>query len=499
MKLFSLFMLFALAALPSCRNFIDEVRDNRTLIDSEDKAAQLLVYAYVNAQYAVFAESMSDNADDNGTSGTGYAKYDQANMEAYLWKDYESMTDKDTPSNFWIESYKAIAQANQALVSLEKLNLKTKRSASLRGEALLARAYAHFMLANLFALRYDPATASAALGIPYILSPEQNAIVQYRRETMAETYRLIEKDLTEGLPLIGNDYEKPKFHFSPKSAHAFAARFFLYKGEWDKVIKYASVVLGDAPATAIRDWVAESYRKLPATEQRIAYSAPTERANLLIGWTGSLVGRLVGLYRFGLSAEKQSKLFYPVNLFGKKWAYPIYYNKIESNRFIPKYREYFRYTNVSAGTGYPNASFVHFTADEALLNRAEAYAMLDRFEEASNDLTAFLSIKTIGFNADRDRVTPELMGSAYPKRNDEYTPFYPLSNDQASFVKGIAEFRRREFCHEGMRWLDIKRFNLAVTHKQARADSLVLQKNDLRKAIQIPETAKAFGITPNKR
>src|SRR6218665_2796423 len=352
MKPFSLFMLFALAALPSCRNFIDEVRDNRTLIDSEDKAAQLLVYAYVNAQYAVFAESMSDNADDNGTSGTGYAKYDQANMEAYLWKDYESMTDKDTPSNFWIESYKAIAQANQALVSLEKLNLKTKRSASLRGEALLARSYAHFMLANLFAFRYDPATASSALGIPYILSPEQNAIVQYRRETMAETYRLIEKDLTEGLPLIGNDYEKPKFHFSPKSAHAFAARFFLYKGEWDKVIKYASVVLGAAPATAIRDWVAESYRKFPATEQRIAYSAPTERANLLIGWTGSLIGRNFPAYRYGLSASKAEELFdrghsANTNPFKKKWAYSmsggtdLYLN-------IPKYEEYFSISNASS-------------------------------------------------------------------------------------------------------------------------------------------------------
>jgi hypothetical protein len=46
--------------------------------------------------------------------------------------------------------------------------------------------------------------------------------------------------------------------------------------------------------------------------------------------------------------------------------------------------------------------------------------------------------------------------------------------------------RRREFIHEGLRWLDIKRFALKVTHKVYNQPDNVLAKDDLRKAIQLP-------------
>ncbi|XLL74012.1 RagB/SusD family nutrient uptake outer membrane protein, partial [Myroides odoratimimus] len=38
----------------------------------------------------------------------------------------------------------------------------------MRAEALLARAYNHFMLVNLWAKHYNPATAESDLGIPYV-------------------------------------------------------------------------------------------------------------------------------------------------------------------------------------------------------------------------------------------------------------------------------------------------------------------------------------------
>jgi len=166
---------------------------------------------------------------------------------------------------------------------------------------------------------------------------------------------------------------------------------------------------------------------------------------------------------------------------------------------IPKYTEYFRITNVTAGTGDPYAGLVHFTNDEVLLNRAEAYAMLGQFDKASADLTEYLSQKISAFDPATDVVTPDLMKTTFPMVPDEYTPSYGLTEDQAAFVKGIAEFRRREFYHEGLRWLDIKRFNLVVTHKIVGEPDIVLGKDDPRRAIQIPESAKAFGIEVNRR
>lgn len=35
---------------------------------------------------------------------------------------------------------------------------------------------------------------------------------------------------------------------------------------------------------------------------------------------------------------------------------------------------------------------------------------------------------------------------------------------QTSYVKAITEARRRDFVHEGLRWFDVKRFNIVVNH-----------------------------------
>jgi hypothetical protein len=482
--------------LAACNEFLDEPQDKRTIIDTKEKVSQLLVNAYPDAQFAAFAEVMSDNADDKGNVG----EQTQVNTGAYAWEDYESVTDVDSPTRFWEQSYQAIAHANHALAALAVMDGDAAELGPLRGEALLTRAYAHFMVLNVFSLRYNPATADTELGIPYVTAPEENAVVDYERETIAETYRLIEADLIEGLVLVSNDYKEPKFHFTQKAAHAFAARFYLYKGEWTKVVDHANVVLGSgAPALLIRDFVSTAYTTLTYAQRNAQYSAANERTNLLITWPYTYQGRNFASYRYGLAVAKTDELFTDrrTNPFRKAWAYPIF--GIDNYNNIPKYVEYFRITNVTAGTGTPYAGQVHFTNDEALLNRAEAYAMLEQFERAAADLTAFLSLKTEAFDAATDVITTDLMKTTYPVVAGEYTPFYTLNEDQAAFVKGIAEFRRREFYHEGFRWFDVKRFNLVVTHLRVGETPITLAKDDARRAIQIPESAKSFGIPANQR
>lgn len=491
-----IYILPAFFMLAACQEFLDEPQDKRTTINTKETVAQLLVNAYVDAQFAAFAEAMSDNADDKGNVGT----QTQVNTDSYQWKDYESVTDVDAPTFFWEGSYRAIAHANHALAAMEGLEADAAELAPLRGEALLARAYAHFLVVNFFSLRYDPATADSEPGIPYVTAPEENAVVKYTRETISETYRLIEADLVEGLLLITNDYKEPKFHFTQAAAHAFAARFYLYKGEWEKVIEHTNAVLGKgAPQLVIRDFVSSTYTELTYSQRTAQYSAATEHTNLLITWPYSFQGRSFASYRYGLSASKTDELFLDrrTNPFRKAWAYAIFGDDNVYN--IPKYVEYFRITNVTAGTGIPYAAQVHFTTDEALLNRAEAYAMLGQYANAESDLTAFLSLKTRAFDPATDVITKELMRTTYPVVAGEYTPFYTLTDDQAAFVKGIAEFRRREFYHEGFRWFDVKRFNLVVTHRRNGEEPITLAKGDARRAIQIPEGAITYGIPANQR
>ena len=104
-----------------------------------------------------------------------------------------------------------------------------------KGEALVARAYAHFMLVNFFSKFYDPATASTDPGIPYVTEPEKVFIKQYDRKTVQYVYDMIEKDLLEGLPLYRiRNYNVPRYHFNRAAANAFATRFYLYKKDIPK-------------------------------------------------------------------------------------------------------------------------------------------------------------------------------------------------------------------------------------------------------------------------
>jgi hypothetical protein len=491
----SIYFIMMSVVSTSCNNYLDELPDNRAVIDSKKEIAAILVNAYPSAQHAGFTEPMTDNADDKG-NGAGFV---EIAAKAYQWEDFTTETNTESTTNFWDESYQAIAHANQALSSIEKLGNGNELSA-LKGEALVVRAYTHFMLASIFCLRYDPATASTVLGIPYVREVETTAIKNYNRETLQETYKLIEQDLVEGLTLIRDEYDQPKFHFGTKASNAFAARFYLHKAEWTKVIEHANKVMGTGdPSLEIRDIASSSVQTLSYSQTTELYSASREKANLLIGWVSSLYARNFASSRYGLSSAKSDQLLgIKGNPFKKKWAYRLFGIDLFYN--IPKYTEYFRLTNASAGIGYPFASIIHFTTDEVLLNRAEANAMLGKFAEASKDLKAFLSQKTLGFDPKTDNIDLPAMQATFSKVANEYTPFYAITDDQLAFVKGIAEFKRREFLHEGHRWFDIKRFNIEVTHIAYNQNTpSVLKKDDLRRAVQLPEAVLAFGVEANPR
>ena len=484
-KIYILLIIFTMSFL-SCDDYLSELPDNRTTIDSPEKIASLLTGAYPDGNYMFMAELMSDNAGEKFFSGE-----DQLDQEVYQWAD-SNLEDLDSPVFYWNSCYEAIAQANQALASIEELEGQFNLDAQ-KGEAYLARAYAHFMLVNFWAKAYDPNTASSDLGIPYVLEPETTLIKRYERNTVEEVYNFIESDITEGLALVGNEYDEPRFHFTKDAGNAFATRFYLYKGDWDKVIEYANKVI-TSPLSEIRDDL--NYRNLSFDEVSRTYQSPTERTNLLIASTFTLWSRKYAGSRFGMNQDVFNELFTTGNPHQKGWAYRVFGTDLFFN--LPKFEEFFKITNQSAGTGLPFVGIVLFDKDEVLLNRAEAYAMKNDTEKALEDLSSFLQLKTTNFNSQTDVLTINDLVPFYPPIRDEYTPYYELTPLQALFVKSISAFRRREYFHEGLRWFDIKRFNLEV-NRTFNGVPVTLEKEDLRKQLQIPRTAQNFGVTANPR
>lgn len=137
------------------------------------------------------------------------------------------------------------------------------------------------------------------------------------------------------------------------------------------------------------------------------------------------------------------------------------------------------------------------------LNRIEALVMKNRIAEANTELGYFLGTRTSGYNATTDILNETVVTAKYPPVADEFTPFYALTDLQKSYIKAIAEARRRDFIREGLRWFDVKRFNLVVTHNTLEYGKVVknnvLVKDDKRRALQIPLRASDNGIEKNPR
>ncbi len=270
----SISFLFALNS--SCNKFLEKEPDNRAKLDSPEKISQLLGTAYPQANYQAFAESMTDNVTDIGNGNT-----DNTVRDPYFFIDTRE-NQQDSPEFYWYGCYAAIASANQALETISQATTNLDAYSAQKGEALVARAYAHFMLVNFFSKFYDPATASTDPGIPYVIEPETVFIKQYDRKTVQYDYDMIEKDLLEGLPFIQDkNYNVPKYHFNKSAANAFAARFYLFKKDYDKVIYYTSLAIpSNNFAPNLRQWNTTYKNITDVTELFKIYAKATEPANL---------------------------------------------------------------------------------------------------------------------------------------------------------------------------------------------------------------------------
>lgn len=251
--LYVLMVLATGASLTSCDDFLDTMPDNRTTIDSESKVKSILTSAYPDHTFALVTELMSDNSDNYGESNPYTDRFVD---QVYAWEDVTE-TNNDSPESYWEDSYLAIANANLALDGIESLGGATTTALKEeKAEALLCRAYNHFILVNLFSKAYNSQTSTTDAGIPYVNATSTELMAQVPRGSVAEVYEKIEKDLQEALPMVGDSHlDVPKYHFNTRAAYAFAARFYLYYEKWDKAVEYANKCLGSQPKTMLRDWV----------------------------------------------------------------------------------------------------------------------------------------------------------------------------------------------------------------------------------------------------
>jgi len=478
----------------ACSEFLDEVPDNRVALDDLDKASQLLTNAYSVASPA-FTDWMSD--DVGWTRGTTIRPSHQM---IYEWEDVISdPTEQDTPAFFWFQTYDAIAHANEVLAVIDDMPAETNedkaRKRAVKGEALLTRAYGHFMLVNLFGEHFSLQSSGSDLGVPYVEDPETEFLATYKRASVKRVYDKVEGDLREGLELVDDSFyaNSGKYHFTENAALAFASRFYLFKGDFVRCVDYSSQLLGGDPSAFVRDLTSTAFQEASSSIQAYPqlYASPDLPSNLMLMRKISLVQRVD--FAFGPLQSFYGDLFATRPFAGTtdERENPAFV-KGDNALFPVRYESLFERSSLNSNTGLPYHIAIPFRGEEVLLNRAEAYIIQDRLDEAIADLQVLTDSRYSGGDP---VITMDLLRQFFGAEDD------PSFTDQLILLNYILLERRKEFIAQGMRWFDIKRYGLAVTHTlQDEQSTITLQPNDLRKVLQIPTTAvDVGGLEPNPR
>ncbi|MFR7878005.1 MAG: RagB/SusD family nutrient uptake outer membrane protein, partial [Butyricimonas paravirosa] len=107
------------------------------------------------------------------------------------------------------------------------------------------RGWYYFLLVNLFGLPYNYGDPTENMGVPLKLKMEITGSY-YRRNSVAEVYEQIEKDLLDGINLLENNpIVMSEYKINALAAKSILSRVYLYMENWDGVLRYTNEVLAE--------------------------------------------------------------------------------------------------------------------------------------------------------------------------------------------------------------------------------------------------------------
>ena len=167
----------------------------------------------------------------------------------------------------WYAIYQVIGNANIIINTADNLTLSGSANAAakkeadyIKGQAYAIRAQAFFDLLKLYGQEYSGGNLGVVL--PTVYDP--NALMG--RATVAETRAQIEADFVKSLSLIGTSGSvATKNYLNKYSVEALMSRYFLYKGDYAKVIQYAGDVINSGVYSVVPsgDFAASFVKEAP--------------------------------------------------------------------------------------------------------------------------------------------------------------------------------------------------------------------------------------------
>lgn len=380
------------------------------------------------------------------------------NLDRILW----STANENGRSETWQKNYTKIYYANLVLHYIGEVSGDAAFKANLKAEAHFLRAYSMFEIALAYTPYFDGTNGNElGLSLKRTISFEE----PITRASLADSWAFIDADLQEALkvtaPYVTNG-KRRNWRATTAGVHAFAARYYLYRGDLKNAYDHADAVLKEYSTlkdfndpTQMRRYD-RPMQKIINTAQNLGPGNTKEELNIwypytypqldtqlnVIEWKDLLYTRTTGYASWDLipspdllktfrtdikDGDPQNDLRYKFFMLEDATVLRGYYDGTLDGKpafRYPMYKQFYE-SDILSGP----------TVGEMILIKAEAQARQGSWQDAVNTLDPLR----------RARIATE----AYSKLE---------ATSQADAIEKILRERRREMPFS-IRWYDMKRLN----------------------------------------
>lgn len=437
-----------LFAITSCKKKFLDVPAKNVVVRQEYVTDVKTTGEFLNGIYIEMSMSVSAGLSypeviaDNIKPVIGYSAY----TACYSWNQ---QADNSGPSvfidlfgqnanGFWKNGIRIARQCSFVIETIDQYHNQNPQLAdNYKGQALVLRAWVHWLMVNIYAQSYSFTADASHPGIPYISTSDWRQPAS--RLSVNKVYEEIVNDLSTAIPLIPQRQISPvSFTYSlvnKLAAKAILARVSLFKEDWTMAKNLAREVLMAVPLMTVSDGYPG---KLFTNEEKEAIfqqppaqpGVPRSAGSFYTSYSGELYGEpalcIPTLDIVEILRENPADV-------RSVWA-----QQIASEWKIRKFP-----SGIIPGFSTPQGSYYQtlIRSSEMCLTVAESYAHLSQLDSAIFFLDAI-----------RKRAWP-----AAPNT---------VATGMA-LMDSIYKERRKELCFEGFRMFDIQRWKQSVVRLDA--------------------------------
>ena len=442
-----IFGLLAVMSLSACEDKYLETKPTDQVATADAFSTTKNAWAALNGIHRIMYSQIFGTQAQGGQSGNmlyvdilGEDLVFPNVSNSWLRSDYQWLAHRDPASSSTFYNYTfyyvIIGNANMIIANIDKAAGSEADRKAIKAEALTYRGWAYFQMVQLYGERFAAGAANSGLAVPIVLEPGTDP---HARNTVAEVYTQINKDLTDAISLFTGYTRLDKSHFDLNVAKGIKARVALTQQDYPTAAQLAKEARASFTLMTNDDYLAgfNNYTnkewmwgsRIVADQTNYFYSFFAYMSNnynsTAIRSTPKVMYSV--LYDKISTTDVRKKLWDPTGT--NTVDFPLPATTFQRYKYLSKK---FRVADLNLSIG----DVPYMRAAEMYLIEAEALA------RSGNDAGAADVLNTLAVN-----------------RDPKYTK---STKTGAALVEEIMVQRRVELWGEGFRFYDLKRTNSAL-------------------------------------